>query len=113
MFYRFYSHFTGSCRMHVHIMAFDCSHVFPPVVLGLGLLACGFVVSLNSYCLATYFPLGFSFNFFPDWYTMCSLTLQVVLLLSAILTRVYAAIGPVADLNIVNAEISPDGYLRK
>ncbi|KAH9963717.1 multicopper oxidase-domain-containing protein [Lactifluus volemus] len=43
---------------------------------------------------------------------MCSLTLQVVLLFATISARVYAAIGPVADLNIVNAEISPDGYLR-
>ena len=30
----------------------------------------------------------------------------------ALVTTAYAAIGPVADLNISNAAVSPDGFLR-
>ncbi len=33
-------------------------------------------------------------------------------LVTALATRSFAAIGPVTDLNIVNANISPDGFAR-
>jgi hypothetical protein len=41
------------------------------------------------------------------------LSLSLSLLLAVISTRAREVIGPVVDLPIVNAEISPDGYPRK
>ncbi len=35
-----------------------------------------------------------------------------LLLLASLLVVVYAAIGPIADMDIVNGNISPDGFQR-
>jgi iron transport multicopper oxidase len=40
-------------------------------------------------------------------------SLSRVLLLAALSGMAYAAIGPVADLPIVNVVIEPDGYSRE
>ena len=38
--------------------------------------------------------------------------MRVFISLATVLTRAMAAIGPVTDLQIVNADVAPDGFTR-
>jgi hypothetical protein len=79
-------------RVHTHRLSFLVIKDFP-----------------LSKCLITNIP---SFLFFGSTKMSLSLALSIPFVISLIVAPSLGAIGPTADLEIVNMDVSPDGYSR-